>query len=113
MGLDQEFLELLTHVITWESHLGQDKWGNNTYTPSRVIACFVTEITQAAPGPESQNRQKTKSLTYEAITDAHGIKVGDRISIDGNPCWVTNATTNRDESGDVVQTLIIETQEDS
>lgn len=104
---------MLTHTATWTSYVGQDKWGNNVYRPAQMIMCFVTETAQTPPSPDSQNRAKSDSTTLNFITDSYGIGVGDRITIDGLDCWVTNQTTHKDEVGDVVQLVTIQTQEEN
>jgi hypothetical protein len=115
MPLDPSMLEMLTHVATWYAFTGEDQWGNNTYAASAAIQVFILAQTNVEANPDTQNREKTSSTTqFTLITDGLGIKVGDKLVVDGKTAFVTSAVTNRDENLTALyQDVIATTEEES
>lgn len=99
MGLDQDFLELLSHTATWEAYTGEDTFGNNAYGLPITIKCFVTEENVNFAANDTNSRQRLGPTTgYRMITDGLGIKSGDRMTVAGKVGTVIGVQINRDET---------------
>ena len=101
MGLDRDFLSLLTASVGYESALEKDTWGNTGYTPLEPVACFIdaANATYGRAVPESF-KESQQTATATIYLDAAGAKIGDRITFDSKQHWVTDLVTFKDEFGD-------------
>jgi hypothetical protein len=115
MGLDNDFLSMLTHEVTLYRYMGQDTVGNNTYASGVSIPAFITETNRNFAPVDTQNRQRVAPASgSRLITDAEAIKVGDKIVLpDGEVTYVTGAQTFKDEAEDLMQNVDVETEQES
>lgn len=114
MGLDADFLELLTHTVTWKAYTGEDQWGNNTYGADASVKCYITEVNRDFAPNDTQSRQRVGPTTgWRLITDYYGIAVGDRMIIDGVNGTVTGAQTLKEEDqSNLFQQVDVETEQE-
>lgn len=101
MGLDADFLGLLTASIQYESvHDNPDLFGNDEYdspvTAKAYIENIVQEFGQGQEGREQESRIARVATVY---TDAVGIKQADRLTIGTDAFWVRSVNTYKDEFG--------------
>lgn len=116
MPLPPDLLELLSHTATLERlQTTEDEWGNNVYAAAETIKCFIEEQNQNFAPNDTQSRQRVGPATgWRLLTDGVGIKIGDRITIDGKVGYVTGVQVNRDETmPDLYQNVDVATEEES
>lgn len=111
MGLDRDFLELLTAPVTLERVAGVDLWGNEVYEGPVVQQSFISGGTTSLGADAGNDRtEETPDTTDTLIMDAIGIKPGDKITYGGKPHWVTQVETAKDEFGaDLYQNVTVTT----
>lgn len=101
MGLDRDFLSMLTADVSLERNLGEDLFGNENYSAPETIPAYVANADTAFGSQDGQGQQDTPTVASVSLTtDAEGIKVKDRFTIpSGDVYYVSSATTGHDEFG--------------
>lgn len=112
MGLDRDFLAMLTAPIDLKRNTGTDLWGNETYAVAEAHKGYIAESTSSYGGGEKGGEQDKKAVTTtQVMTDALGIEVGDIIAFGGLDRSVTSVETVKDETGaDLYQMSTVEDQ---
>lgn len=111
MGLDRDFLEMLTAPVVVERWVGADQWGNDTYSAPTTEVSFIdsSSVTFAVP-EEGDRTSATPSATTSLLMDGIGIKPRDKITYDAIAHWVVNVDTAKDEFGaDLFSTVTVST----
>lgn len=100
MGLDSGSLAMLSMTAQWAAHLGEDKWGNNTYAAPAALKCFVLPGTTSLASGSTQNTERVRTYQTSLICDAVGVKPGDRITLpSGTISFVSEVSTTQDVDG--------------
>jgi hypothetical protein len=116
MGLDRAFLALLQGRFTLVPLGSEDEWGNTVYgAPIPDRAAYIGSVEEVFGTDANQNRQEdVRVFRVPLTTDFYGIKVRDKILLDGDPrdFYVVDVRTNHDEYGaDYYQNVTAETTE--
>jgi hypothetical protein len=112
MGLDRDFLEMLTASVEWKPKAAKDKWGNETYGAPVPLKAFIESVTtQYGIGDQGGQRESETVNETQIIVDAVGVKVDDQITYDDTAHTVTQVETPKDEFGDdLYQLLTVQNQ---
>lgn len=113
MGLDADFLALLTGTVVLKRDTGEDTWGNETFGAPETLKAFVSDE-EATYGSADEGGEQEKEVvkTASVLLDAVGAKIGDHLVHNNVEYTVTGVTTYRDEFGaDLYQSVSIENQQ--
>lgn len=100
MGLDADFLELLTVTVVLNRFTGEDSFGNQIYAVVENIQCVIDPSFQSYGQDSSQDQQYANPFYRSSIiTDALGLKVRDKIAFQGITYYLITAETTTDEFG--------------
>ena len=110
MGLDRDFLSMLSARVRLEKKMGSDQFGNDTYALGVEHAAYVESASSRFGNDEEARKTKDPNITASVITDAIGVAPGDRFLIGGSYHWVSEVETMKDEFGnDLYQTSQVTT----
>ena len=99
MGLDRDFLAMLTATVQREAYAGEDTWGNATYAAATPLACFLNEDVTTFGAVDGERQEGVTVVTGTFICDAGGAALRDKVTVAGAVGYVTQVETARAADG--------------
>lgn len=110
MGMDRDTLAALADRVDWEPLSGEDGLGNNFYGPAARHNAYL-DTTKSRLGADGGHGKQENGIvdTRMMLTDALGIKPGDRITdLQGRVWHVETVDSGKDaDANDYYQQSII------